>query len=128
MTKKALGVVAGLAVWMIVATIAGLIMRNAWPAYAAVADSMTFTMPMMITRLSIGVVATVLAGWVAAGITRGSTMATLLTGVILLLAFIPEHISIWDKFPVWYHLTFLGSLVPLTLLGGRWPAMKDAPS
>jgi hypothetical protein len=24
---------------------------------------------------------------------------------------------IWDKFPVWYHLTFLLSLVPLTLLG-----------
>ena len=24
---------------------------------------------------------------------------------------------IWNKFPVWYHLTFLLSLLPLTLLG-----------
>ena len=28
-------------------------------------------------------------------------------GVILLVAFIPVHIGLWDKFPVWYHLTFL---------------------
>jgi hypothetical protein len=26
---------------------------------------------------------------------------------------------LWDKFPVWYHMTFLLSLVPLTYLGGR---------
>jgi|SRR6516225_9106626 hypothetical protein len=126
MAKTALGVVAGLAVWMIVATVAGLIMRNAWPAYAAVADAMTFTLPMMIARLSIGVVATVLAGRVTAGITCGSTKATLLTGAILLLVFIPVHITIWDKFPVWYHLTFLVSLVPLTFLGGRWPAISGS--
>jgi len=38
--------------------------------------------------------------------------------MLLLVAFIPEHVSLWDKFPVWYHLTFLASLVPLTYLGG----------
>jgi hypothetical protein len=26
---------------------------------------------------------------------------------ILLAAFIPEHIQIWGKFPVWYHVVFL---------------------
>jgi len=39
-------------------------------------------------------------------------------GVLLLVAFIPQHVMLWDKFPVWYHLTFLLSLVPLTYLGG----------
>jgi hypothetical protein len=24
---------------------------------------------------------------------------------------------LWDKFPIWYHLSFLLSLVPLTYLG-----------
>jgi hypothetical protein len=38
---------------------------------------------------------------------------------LLLLIFIPEHISFWDKFPIWYYLTFLTSLVPLALVGGR---------
>jgi hypothetical protein len=35
--------------------------------------------------------------------------------------FIPQHIMLWDKFPVWYHLTFLASLVPLTWIGGNIP-------
>jgi hypothetical protein len=32
--------------------------------------------------------------------------------------FIPEHIQLWAKFPVWYHLIFLGTLLPLVALGG----------
>ena len=42
-------------------------------------------------------------------------------GLILLAVFIPQHIALWNNFPVWYHLTFLLSLVPLTYLGGRAP-------
>jgi len=124
MARKALGVIAGLVVWIAVTTVAGVIMRAAWPAYASVADAMTFTLPMMFARLSIGAVATVAAGWVAAIITRRSTLATLLPGVVLLAGFIPQHIMLWEKFPVWYHLTFLLSLIPLAFLGGKLEAMR----
>ena len=83
---------------------------------------MTFTLPMMIVRLSIGAVATLAAGWVAALITRRCRLA-LLPGIVLLLGFIPQHILLWEKFPIWYHVTFLCSLLPLALLGGK---MADA--
>ena len=72
----------------------------------------------MVARLSLGAMATVVMGSVTTAISRRSMVATLLSGVVLLLAFIPEHISLWEKFPVWYHLTFLVSLVPLSYLGG----------
>jgi hypothetical protein len=124
MARKALSVIAGLAVWIAVATVAGVITRAAWPAYASVADAMTFTLPMMIARLSIGAVATGAAGWVAATVSRRSTLATLLPGVVLLAGFIPQHIMLWEKFPVWYHLTFLFSLIPLVFLGGKLAAMR----
>jgi hypothetical protein len=124
MARKALGVVAGLAVWIAVVTVAGVIIRAAWPAYASVADAMTFTLPMMIARLSIGAVATVVAGWVAAAIARRSRLATLLPGIVLLAGFIPQHIMLWEKFPVWYHLTFLVSLIPLAFLGGKLEATR----
>jgi hypothetical protein len=124
MEKKALGVIAGLVVWIAVTTVAGVIIRAAWPAYASVADAMTFTLPMMIARLGIGAVATVAAGWVAATVTRRSRLATLLPGVVLLAGFIPQHIMLWEKFPVWYHLTFLLSLIPLAFLGGKLEAMR----
>src|SRR5262245_48484604 len=111
MTKRILGVVAGLVVWIAVVSVAGVILRLMWPAYAEVADAMPFTLPMVAVRLSIGVLSRLAAGLSTATIASGSWMARLATGAILLVAFIPIHIGLWDKFPVWYHLTFLLSLV-----------------
>ena len=119
MVKNIIGVVTGLVVWMIVATIAGFILRVSWPAYASVASAMTFTLPMMIARLSIGALATIVMGIVTAVIAR-SVIAKLMPGIVMLLLFIPEHVSLWQKFPVWYHLTFLLSLRPLTYAGAHF--------
>jgi len=116
--KAVLGVVAGLVVWIAVVAVAGVIMRASWPAYASVADAMTFTLPMMLARLTIGALATLAAGWVTTAISPRSMLVRLLPGVLLLVGFIPQHIALWNTFPVWYHLTFLLSLVPLTYLGG----------
>ena len=118
MTRAVLAVVAGLVAWIAVVAVAGLIMRSSWPAYARVADAMTFTLPMMLARLSIGALATLAAGWVTAAIAPRPMLVRLMPGLILLAAFIPQHIALWNNFPVWYHLTFLLSLVPLTYLGG----------
>jgi Mn2+/Fe2+ NRAMP family transporter len=118
MLKAILGVVTGVVVFLIVVTIAGPILRLTWPAYVSAAPTFHFTLPMLLTRLSIGAVATIAAGLVAALVARRSTRVALATGVVLLVGFLPEHIMIWAKFPVWYHLTFLLSLLPLTWLGG----------
>jgi hypothetical protein len=123
MSKKILGVVAGLVVWAAIVMVAGTIMRLSWPDYARVEIAMTFTLPMLIARLAISALATVATGLVAAIIARQSKLVQLMPGVLLLVAFIPVHITLWQKFPVWYHLTFLLSLVPLTYVGGtisRW--------
>ena len=53
-----------------------------------------------------------------------------LLGILLLLAFIPVHLRLWSLFPLWYHLVFLGTLVPLIVLGSRLPPprpMAEAP-
>ena len=118
MAKNILGVVAGLVVWVIVATLVGGVMRASWPAYASVATAMTFTLPMMLARLSIGALATITMGMVTAAVAQ-SVVARVMPGVLMLVAFIPQHMMLWEKFPVWYHLTFLLSLVPLTYAGGR---------
>jgi len=118
MGKKILGVVAGLAVWVVVVTAAGVVLRVAWPEYVSAASTMAFTLPMKIARLSIGALATLATGWVTAWIAR-SPLTTLIAGALLLVMFIPQHVALWDKFPIWYHLTFLTSLVPLTVAGGH---------
>jgi hypothetical protein len=119
MARHILGVIAGLAVWMAIAGVAGVTMRRAWPDYASVADAMTFTLPMMFARLAIGALATLAAGWVIAVIARRSMLARVTAGLLLVVVFVPQHIMLWNKFPVWYHLTFLVSLVPLAYLGGQ---------
>jgi hypothetical protein len=118
MRKSLLAVVVALIGWLAVVTVAGLILRVSWPAYAEVAAAMTFTLPMLLARLAIGAVATLAAGLIAARIRPRSTVVTLIPGLILLALFIPQHIAIWPRFPIWYHLSFLLSLIPLTWAGG----------
>ena len=126
MAKRILGVVAGLAVWIAVVMAVGTIMRLSWSAYANVADVMTFTLPMLVARLSISAVATLAAGMVTAVIAQPSKLVSLMPGLLLLIVFIPVHAMLWDRFPVWYHLTFLIPLVPLTYLGGMLGGVSRA--
>jgi hypothetical protein len=118
MVKRVFGVVVGLIVWFVAAVVAGVLLRFLWPEYVAASGDMSFTLPMKLTRLSIGALTTLAAGAAAALIARSSWTAVV-TGAVLLLVFIPQHISLWNKFPIWYHLTFLTSLVPLAVVGGR---------
>jgi len=110
-------VIAALVTWFLVATVLNLALRTWWPHYHEAEIAFNFTLAMKLTRLVLGAISTLSAGFVAAWIGKGRMSAVTLTGIVLLALFIPGHYRIWDKFPVWYHLTFLVSLLPLTLLG-----------
>jgi hypothetical protein len=43
----------------------------------------------------------------------------LAAGALLLVVGIAVQVSYWDALPVWWHLAFLVSIVPFTLLGAR---------
>ena len=110
-------VLAALVTWILVATVLNLPLRAFWPHYHEAETAFNFTLAMKLARLTLGALSSLAAGFVAAWIEKGRMRAALLTGVVLLALFIPDHYLLWNKFPLWYHLTFLVSLVPLTLLG-----------
>ena len=112
------GMIAGVITWFVVVTILNFGLRYSWHDYAAVEKSLHFTLPMMIARLSESGISSITGGVVAAIVGRSRFNAPLGAGVILLLPFAYFHSQIWSKFPVWYHLTFLTSLVVLSILGG----------
>ena len=115
---KTLGaVIAGLFTWFFVATVLNLALRASWPHYHEAETAFNFTFAMKLTRLVLGAISTISAGFVAAWLGKRRMKSAVFTGIVLLGLFIPGHYRIWDKFPVWYHLTFLASLLPLTLLG-----------
>lgn len=57
------------------------------------------------------------AGFIGGRCGRGRVMA-LIVGVLLLLTGIGVQASAWDLMPVWYHLTFLVLLLPVTFGAG----------
>jgi hypothetical protein len=118
--RGSIAVVAGLVVWAVVATALNFVLRFFLAGYTAAEHEMNFTLGMMIARLALpGGVPSVCAGVASAWIARGQRWVSAALIIILLAAFLPAHYSLWAKFPLWYHLTFLGSLIVLPLLGAR---------
>ena len=117
MKRGIAGVLAGLVVWFVAATAINFAMRMAWADYAMAEKPMTFTVGMQAARLVTGAVASLCAGYAATWIANGIGTPVKVLAALLLLLFLPVHYGLWDKFPLWYHVVFLASLVPLTLLG-----------
>jgi hypothetical protein len=117
--KTVAAVLAALVTWIVVATVLNLPLRASWQGYHEAETAFTFSFGMKLARLSLGAISSLAAGFVAGWVETGQRRAATVTGLMLLGLFVPNHYLLWNKFPVWYHLTFLLSLVPLTLLGAN---------
>jgi hypothetical protein len=124
MIRAVVAVMAGLVVWLICATALNVLVRFTLPGYAAAEPQLQFTLTMMIARLALpGAIPSIAAGFASAWISRGNRRVTAALAIILLVVFLPAHYHLWTKFPLWYHLTFLGSLFLLTWLGAKLHAL-----
>ena len=114
MGRSLLAVVAGIVVWFAIVMVGGLAFRF-WPAYVAAAPQMHFDLWMKIARLALSTVALLVAALFVWRI-KPTRAVELAFGVLMLVVFIPEHYMLWTRFPLWYHLSFLTSLIALPLL------------
>ncbi len=117
MVRSISAVVLAIIAWFATATVCNWVLRAALPGYAAVEAAMDFTLPMQIGRLVLGLASSLCAGVVCAAIVRPGSPAPKVVAGLLLLLFLPVHYFLWDKFPAWYHLFFLLTLVPAVLAG-----------
>ena len=117
MVRSIAGVAGGLVVWMLVATLGNLALRFGWPGYADVEKEMTFTLAMLVGRLVLGAVSSLCAGATVAWITKRDARVVAIFAAVLFALFVPVPYNLWGKFPVWYHIVFLASLVVMPLLG-----------
>jgi hypothetical protein len=119
--------------WFLIASVGNRVLRAAMRGYTDVEVAMAFTLPMQIGRLALGLVSSLCAGTVCALIARPGSHAAKFFGGIMLAFFLPVHYSLWDKFPVWYHIFFLGTLAPAIILGAAivqklWPRTDHSAS
>ena len=117
---KAVGaVIAGAVSWEVVVMLATLVGRLIWPAYAVVETQRIFTLDMLLSRLAVGALATLAFGAVVAWVARGDKQMVRAIIALWLTYSVVDHYVVWDQFPVWYHVTYLGYIVPIALLGAR---------
>jgi hypothetical protein len=127
MWRTIVAVVAGPFVWFAIATVLNFGLRALIPGYHRAEPAMAFTLTMEIARLALAIVASLGAGAVIRLIAPASRLAPVIVGVLMLALFVPEHIRLWPRFPVWYHLFFLITLAPLIIAGAQLPRMRRAP-
>lgn len=117
MKRTILALLAGLVLWAVVATALNFGLRAGFAGYVQAEPAMNFTLGMKVARLILGALASLAAGAAVGLIAPARKGLAWVLGAIILAAFIPSHIHFWTKFPIWYHLEFLGTLVPLVELG-----------
>ncbi|HKD82816.1 MAG TPA: hypothetical protein VKH81_24215 [Candidatus Angelobacter sp.] len=125
MKRSIFGFLGGLFMWVLVATVLNRLLRLGFPGYTLAEPAMAFTLGMKIARLTLAVLASLAAGATTAWIAPRQRILPWILGAVILAMFLPVHVQIWAKFPAWYHLFFLGTLVPLVGLGASLIRKKD---
>lgn len=129
MWRTIAGILAGFVAWWLVATVLDRGLRLWLPGYLTAEPVMVFTLTMKIARLSLGALSSIAAGALVRLIAPANRLAPWILGLVLLALFVPDHIHLWSRFPIWYHLTFLVTLAPLVALGALFvPRDKVAPA
>ena len=69
--------------------------------------------------IALSLVCSLLGGYVAVAVPRSSSIRTVaLLGVLLFATGCFVQSTVWHLMPLWYHLIFLGLVIPVTLVGG----------
>jgi hypothetical protein len=126
MWRTVLSIVAGLVAWAVVVTLLNFGLRAAIPGYHAAEATLQFTLAMKAGRLIEAALTSVAAGVVVGLIAPTKKWAPWAVGLIILAMFLPVHVSLWSKFPTWYHVAFLVPLAPLVALGAALVPNRDA--
>jgi hypothetical protein len=128
MIKATTGVIVGFLIWFAAATLGNMLVRVLMPGYLAAEPAMAFTLPMLLARLAVGALSSIAAGFACAQIAGRARKATYILAVIMMVFFLPVHYALLARFPIWYHVAFLGTLAPLIIGGGALRARRHALS
>lgn len=130
MVRIILGVIAGFFVWMILwggsDTVLKAVSPDWWGKNLKQMEDMLSTgqtfktdSTILILTLIRSVVCSIIAGFTAALVAKENAKSTLILGILLLAVGIFVQWIYRDVAPLWYHLSFLILLIPMTILGGK---------
>lgn len=88
---------------------------------AAVENNIPYAPDSMILVMLLvkSVIITIISGFLTALIAREHIKSTAALGIFLLISGIFVQFMHWNYMPLWYHVSFLLMLIPMTILGGK---------
>lgn len=129
MTRIILGIIVGFVAWTILWLGSDYIFGMLLPWYQAQNDALELAVvnqkalpadnTQLLIRLATSVIASILSGFLSVVVSKEQAKTTIILGILLLIVGIAVQASIWSYIPIWYHLTFLVLLIPMTILGGK---------
>jgi hypothetical protein len=130
MLRIILGIIAGFVAWSIIWIGSDALMASFssgwWGAQKsamelAVYNNESYRTDTLITVLDLvrSVVASIMAGYLAAVVAGENRRSPFILGFILLIVGIAVQWHLWNVYPVWFHPVFWILLIPATILGGK---------
>ena len=118
MVRQIISIAAGFGLWSALWLGGNALMRSVAPAGTYNDDGSTNSVGMLIILLLFSFIVSAAAGYVMMMVAPAETLRNaIILGVILLVVGIGVQSAYWNVMPLWYHLLFLGGLLPLTVLG-----------
>ena len=109
--RTALGIVAGLLVWVVGFYAIGILFGQLWPAYAEAArflfeadDLSHFTTPMLFLNWALFAGTGTLTGWLSLWIARSRVAPLVVALVWFAYAVVNHYWIVWNELPDWYNL------------------------
>ena len=114
------GLVLGWATSWVVLNGGFALLRASWPDYGLADPEKAYTLTMLLVRLLIFSLMIAATSCVATLVAGGKRFPWITGGLILALS-IPPHLYpgyVWDDYPVWYHIVYLLSILPIAVIAG----------
>lgn len=119
MVRSILAVLAGAVAWDVLYLGSNALLAALLPG-AFNADGPTDQLGVLLLTLSLSILFFVISGYITAAVAQKNPLGHgLALGLIQLPQGIFAQSQYWELLPLWYHLLFLGLLVPCTVLGAQ---------
>ncbi|HQU81969.1 MAG TPA: hypothetical protein PKY59_02530 [Pyrinomonadaceae bacterium] len=130
MVRIVLAVIAGFFIWAFLWVGSDAVLRMLSPGWygknfaefqTAIDNKTTFALDSSLLLISLvrSAIFSVIAGFIAVLISKENFKTPIGLGILLLVFGSLVQSVYWNYLPIWYHILFLGLLIPMTILGGK---------
>jgi hypothetical protein len=108
------GILAGFVAYMVIGSLGLYLLKISWADYAISSKDKSYTFAMLLSRLFIGIFASIAAGVSATKIANDKGKSAWFAGVIVFCVAAYIHfVRVWTDYPVWYHFAYLLPIIPI---------------